>query len=191
MVWNLPVNEPVLFLTFDDGPVPGLTDWILDELKKYNAAATFFCVGENVLTHPDLYSGILASGHAVGNHTHNHLNGYRTGIGHYVKNVYRAGKYIDSSLFRPPYGRIRPLAARVLAVRFRIILWDVLSMDYDPSLDPETVLQNVLSKARPGSIIVFHDNEKARKNLVYALPGVLEFYTRAGYKFLPLRANLT
>jgi peptidoglycan/xylan/chitin deacetylase (PgdA/CDA1 family) len=191
MVWRIPIGEPVLFITFDDGPVPGLTEWILEELEKYDAKATFFCVGDNVRKNPTLYSKILDGGHAVGNHTYSHLNSYRTGINHFVKDVYRARKFIDSRLFRPPYGRIRPIAARILLPRFRIILWDVLSMDYDTELEPRMVMYNVVSEARSGSIIVFHDNLKARTNLEYALPKVLDHYTRAGYKFLPLSAIFT
>lgn len=186
MIWRIPVEEPVLFLTFDDGPVLDLTEWILGELDKYGARATFFCVGENVRKNPELYQKILTAGHATGNHTYSHLNSYRTGLQTYIKDVYKARKVIDSRLFRPPYGRIRPLVARILLPRFRIILWDVLSMDYDPDLEPRMVMFNVVSKARPGSIIVFHDNLKARKNLEYALPRILDHYTRAGYRFLVL-----
>jgi peptidoglycan/xylan/chitin deacetylase (PgdA/CDA1 family) len=188
MVWHIPSVEPVIFLTFDDGPVPGLTEWILQELQQHEARATFFCVGNNVVQNPGIYSKILEAGHAAGNHTFSHLNSYRTGLRHYIRDIFRARKVIDSHLFRPPYGRIRPLAARILIPRFRIILWDVLSMDYDPALEPKMVLYNVVSKARPGSIIVFHDNLKARKNLEYVLPRVLDHYSRAGYKFLPLSA---
>lgn len=190
MVWRIPVEEPVLFLTFDDGPCSGLTAWILGELEKYGAKATFFCVGNNVRENPELYSAILNAGHAAGNHTFSHLNSYRTGLKRYVKDVYKARKVIDSRLFRPPYGRIRPLAARILMPRLQIILWDVLSMDYDRELEPGMVLNNVLSKAGPGSIIVFHDNVKARENLEYALPRVLDHYSSAGYRFLALNENL-
>ncbi|MCX6225465.1 MAG: polysaccharide deacetylase family protein [Bacteroidia bacterium] len=186
MIWRIPVEEPVLFLTFDDGPVPELTEWILEELQKYGARATFFCVGENVKKNPEVYAKILEAGNAVGNHTFSHLNSYRTGLRRFVKDVYKARKVIDSRLVRPPYGRIRPWAARILMPRFRIVLWDVLSMDYDRELEPRMVMYNVVSKARPGSIIVFHDNLKARKNLEYALPRVLDHYSRAGYKFLAL-----
>ena len=188
--WRIPVEEHVLYLTFDDGPVSGSTEWILEELEKYGAKATFFCVGENVRGNPELYAKILKAGHAVGNHTFSHLNGYRTGLRHYVNDVYRARKVIESRLFRPPYGRIRPLSARILSPRFRIILWDVLSMDYDRELEPRMVMYNVVSKSRPGSIIVFHDNLKARENLEYALPRVLDHYSRAGYRFLALDANM-
>ncbi len=190
MVWWIPTHEPVLYLTFDDGPVDGLTQWILGELKKFDAKATFFCVGENVRQNPDLYARILDGGHSVGNHTYSHLNSYRTGIRQYVKDVYLARKVVHSRLFRPPYGRLRPMAARILMPRFRIILWDILSMDYDRELEPRMVLHNVVSNARPGSIIVFHDNIKARENLEFTLPRVLDHYSRAGYQFRALDENL-
>jgi len=190
MIWRIPVEEPILYLTFDDGPVSGITEWILDELEKYGARATFFCIGENVRANPELYAKILKAGHGIGNHTFSHLNSYRTGLSRYVKDIYKASKVIDSRLFRPPYGRIRPLAARILLPRFRIILWDVLSMDYDQELEPRVVMHNVISKARPGSIIVFHDNLKARENLEYVLPRLLDHYSRAGYRFPALDENL-
>jgi len=190
MVWRIPAEEPVLYLTFDDGPVSGLTEWILAELEKYGAKATFFCVGENVRENPELFATIISAGHVAGNHTYSHLNSYQTGIRRYVKDVYKARTVINSGLFRPPYGRIRPWAARILLPRFRIILWDVLSMDYDRELEPRMVMYNVVSKSRPGSIIVFHDNLKARENMEYALPRVLDHYSRAGYRFLALDENL-
>ena len=185
-VWRIPTDEKVLFLTFDDGPVPGNTEWILAELAKFEAKATFFCVGENVISYPGLYRMILNGGHDTGNHTSQHLNGYRTGIRHYVKDVYRARKVIESRLFRPPYGRIRPVVTRILSRHFSIILWDILSMDYDCELSPEQVLGNVIASAGPGSIVVFHDHVKARKNLEYVLPQVLGWYAGQGYKFVPL-----
>lgn len=190
MIWRIPTDEPVLYLTFDDGPVSGLTEWILEELGKYQARATFFCVGENVGKNPELYQKILLSGHATGNHTYSHLNSYQTWTRRFIRDVYRARKVIDSRLFRPPYGRIRPWAARILMPRFRIVMWDVLSMDYDRDLEPRMVMYNVVSKARPGSIIVFHDNLKARENLEYALPRILDHFSRAGYRFLSLDENL-
>lgn len=190
LVWKIPTGEKVLYLTFDDGPVPGLTGWILDELEKFGAKATFFCVGENVVKYPELYSKMLEAGHCTGNHTYSHLNSFRNGIRHYVKDTDRAAGVIDSRLLRPPHGRIRLRAARILRLRYRIILWDVLSMDYDMSLKPETVLDNVLKNAEPGSIVCFHDNLKARVNLEYVLPEILSHYSRAGYRFLALDENL-
>jgi peptidoglycan/xylan/chitin deacetylase (PgdA/CDA1 family) len=191
MIWRIPTDEKVLFLTFDDGPGPELTPWILAELVKFGAKATFFCVGENVTKYPESYKLILDGGHDTGNHTFHHLNGYKTGIGNYIRDVYKARKVIDSRLFRPPYGRIRPMAARILMPRFRIILWDVLSMDYDAQLDPKMVLYNVAREARPGSILVFHDNEKASENLRFVLPLILDHFSRQGYKFLPLKQYLS
>lgn len=185
-VWRVPGDEPVLYLTFDDGPIPGLTEWILSELALYDAQATFFCVGDNVKKFPDIYSKILAAGHQTGNHTYHHLNGFHCGVKRYIQDTYKAGGLIHSRLFRPPYGRIRPLAARILSVRYRIILWDILSMDYDQELEPQMVLQNVIANARPGSIIGFHDNRKATENLQYVLPKVLSHYSKAGYRFLAL-----
>ncbi|MFH0761920.1 MAG: polysaccharide deacetylase family protein [Bacteroidota bacterium] len=185
-VWRIPTDEKVLFLTFDDGPVPGNTGWILAELDKYEAKGTFFCVGGNVVKYPKLYRMILDAGHDAGNHTSQHLNSYRTGIRKYIKDVYRARKVIESRLFRPPYGRIRPIVTRILSRHFTIILWDILSMDYDRELPPEKVLDNVITAAGPGSIVVFHDNIKARKNLEYVLPKVLDHYAGQGYKFVPL-----
>jgi peptidoglycan/xylan/chitin deacetylase (PgdA/CDA1 family) len=190
-VWRIPHAGRELFITFDDGPVPELTPWVLDELKRHGARATFFCVGDNVRRHPEIFQRILQEGHAVGNHTYSHLNGYRTGIRPYIRDVYRAHRLVRSGLMRPPYGRIRPVAKRLLATRFQIILWDVLSMDYDPDLNPEEVLGNVIREARPGSIVVFHDNQKASANLRYSLPLVLDHFTREGYKFLPLSEVLT
>lgn len=190
MVWRIPTDEKIIFLTFDDGPMPGMTDWILDELDRFNAKGTFFCVGENVKKHPDLYQEIINRGHHTGNHTFQHRNSFKTSIVEFVKDVYRARKVIDSRLLRPPYGRIRPLAARILVPRFRIVLWDVLSMDYDQELEPKMVLYNVVSKVRPGSIVVFHDNVKAEKNLRFVLPHVLDHFSRQGYKFVPLTPYL-
>jgi len=189
-VWSVPGDDPVLYLTFDDGPIPGLTDWILTELEKYDARATFFCVGENVEKFPDIYSKILNAGHRTGNHTYHHLNGFHCGIKRYIQDTHKAGRLIHSRLFRPPYGRIRPLAARLLSARYRIILWDILSMDYEQDLEPPMVLENVISKAGPGSIIGFHDNWKARENLQYVLPKVLSHYSKAGYRFLALDENV-
>ncbi|MFA6483329.1 MAG: polysaccharide deacetylase family protein [Bacteroidales bacterium] len=190
LTWRIPGNERVLYLTFDDGPVPGLTEWILQELERFGARATFFCVGDNVRQNPGLYGKILEAGHVTGNHTDSHLNGYRTGTVRYVNDVYSARGVIQSKLFRPPYGRIRRSALRILRRDFRIILWDVLSMDYDRELESGMVLQNVTKHARPGSIIVFHDNLKAHKNLQYVLPRILDHFSSEGYRFLSLDENL-
>jgi len=185
-IWKIDSNEKQMFLTFDDGPIPGLTPWVLDTLDEYGAKATFFCVGDNVRKHPEIYNLIKTKGHQVGNHTYSHLNGFRTGIRRYVLDVFKAKKYIDSKLFRPPYGRIRSLAQRILITRFKIVLWDVLSMDYDQNIQARQVVRNVISNANPGSILVFHDNLKAEKNLKYSLPRLLDYYSKRGYEFVPL-----
>lgn len=185
-IWKVDVQNKQLFLTFDDGPVPGLTPWVLDILDQFDAKATFFCVGDNVRKNPELFNLILNKGHQVGNHTYSHLNGFRTGIRRYVLDVLKAKQYINSKLFRPPYGRIRYVAQRILRKRFEIVLWDVLSMDYDRNTQPGQVVRNVIANASPGSIIVFHDNPKADKNLKYALPRLLDYYSKRGYEFVPL-----
>ena len=189
-LWRVDTQEKSLYLTFDDGPVPGLTPWILETLKIHHAKATFFCVGDNVRRNPIEYQKILDAGHAVGNHTYSHLNGYKSSIRKYILDVYRAKKYIRSDLFRPPYGKARPLARRILLTRFRFVQWDVLSLDYDSSLDPRQVMRNITESAGPGSIVVLHDNFKAEKNLRYVLPKVLGYYSRRNYRFLPLSADI-
>jgi len=185
-IWKIDSEDKVLYLTFDDGPVPEITPWVIDTLDDFGAKATFFCVGDNVRKHRDIYNQILIKGHQVGNHTYSHLNGFRTGIRRYVLDVFKAKKYIDSKLFRPPYGRIRAFAQKILRTRFKIIYWDVLSMDYDQNIQPRQVVRNVIANVNPGSIVVFHDNMKADKNLKYALPRLLDYYSKRGYEFVPL-----
>ncbi len=189
-IWRIKTNEKKIFFTFDDGPIPEMTPWVLDTLHQYQAKATFFCVGENVEKHPELFQKIKAGGHGIGNHSYSHLNGFRTDIRSYVLNVFKARKVIDSNLFRPPYGRLRGWARRILKTRFRIILWDVLSMDYDSSIEPRVIVRNVIGHAEPGSILVFHDNIKAKRNLEYALPRLLDYYAKRGYEFANLQTEL-
>ena len=188
-IWQVDTYEKEIFITFDDGPIPEMTPWVLDTLQAYQAKATFFCVGDNVRKYPELYNRIKDEGHGIGNHSYSHLNGFRSTIRHYVRDVFKARRYIDSELFRPPYGRIRGLARRILKTRFRIILWDILSMDYDNSLAPRQVVRNVIGHMKPGSIVVFHDNLKARKNLEYALPRILDYYSKRGYTFVNLQSE--
>lgn len=187
-VWQLPPNGKEVFLTFDDGPHPTITPWILELLQHYNAKATFFCVGSNVLLYNDVYARILQEGHAVGNHTHTHVNGWKTGTELYLQEVALAALHIDSALFRPPYGRIKKAQAQNIKrglqkAHAAIIMWDVLSGDFDVSFTPEKCLQNVLAHTVPGSVIVFHDSEKAKKNVMFALPSVLEALSEEGYIF--------
>jgi peptidoglycan-N-acetylglucosamine deacetylase len=186
-IWNLPRNERAVYLTFDDGPHPTITPWVLEQLKQYNAHATFFCVGENVSQYPAVYQRILAEGHAVGNHTQHHPNGWHTATEAYLADVREGAQHIQSSLFRPPYGRIRKEQAKgvkaLLGSNTKIIMWDVLSCDFDPTFSKAQCLKNVLKHAEAGSIIVFHDSEKAAPNMQYALPVVLQELAAKKYAF--------
>lgn len=176
--WAFSRKSNAVYLTFDDGPIPEVTPWVLDELKKHNAKATFFCIGENVQKHPEIFRRITAEGHSVGNHTFNHLKGTKTETPAYIKNVLLAEELINSKLFRPPYGRITSKQARILQEKgFKIVMWDIISYDYDATIAEEKCLQNVLKNIKPGSVIVFHDSLKAEKNLQYVLPKILEFLT--------------
>lgn len=204
LFWAMPGTEKNLYLSFDDGPHATATPFVLEQLKQFNAKATFFCIGKNVVELPELYRQILDAGHAVGNHTFNHLNGWKTKDKAYIDNIFEARKYIDSQLFRPPYGRITRFQMKLLQLKdnngvqetaagftpatanFKIIMWDILSGDFDITLSPQKCLQNVVLHAKPGSIIVFHDSAKAWDRLQYALPKVLEHFTAAGYSFKAL-----
>lgn len=186
--WRIPTSEKVLYLTFDDGPIPEATPWVLDLLLEYRAKATFFCVGDNVRKHPEIFQRILSEGHSVGNHTYNHLNGWKTQTFDYLKNVQRCGQVVASPLFRPPYGALRPSQTRTLKSRYRIVMWDVLSGDYDPEITPEQCLDNVMGNIQPGSIILFHDSLKAEERMRYALPRVLEQLSSEGWDFKALES---
>ena len=194
-VWDIPTREKILYLTFDDGPRPEVTPFVLDTLKQYQARATFFCIGKNVAAHADIYRNMLDDGHQAGNHTFNHLNGWKVTDEHYLKNILEAGKYIDSSLFRPPYGKITRFQVKLLTgirnspvnSNFNIIMWDVLSGDFDVALTGDTCASNVIKNAQPGSIVVFHDSEKAFPRLKEALPKTLEHFSRQGYRFEAIR----
>ena len=173
-----------IYLTFDDGPTPEVTDFVLEELKKYNAKATFFCIGKNVKSHRHLYEKILNEGHSVGNHTFNHLNGFKTKNTTYIENVVQASAHIDSNLFRPPYGKLKSSQGKALQKKgYKVIMWNVLSADFDLSVTPERCFRNVLNHATRGSIVVMHDSIKAQNNVFYTLPRILEHFTNKGYKF--------
>jgi peptidoglycan-N-acetylglucosamine deacetylase len=187
-VWSVDTKEKIIYLSFDDGPHPIATSFVLDELKKYNAKATFFCIGKNVVAEQAIYKRILDEGHAVGNHTYNHFNGWKTKDDIYLDDVKEAGKFIDSIMFRPPYGRITSFQAKningALKKTFvKIIMWDVISGDFDNSLTGDQCLQNVILNTTKGSIVVFHDSEKAFSRLQFLLPGVLKFFVKKGYRF--------
>ncbi len=192
LIWHFSSHEDAepgtVYLTFDDGPTPDVTPWVLDCLKEYGARSTFFCLGRNVERCPEIYASILDGGHAVGNHTYSHLRGWRTPTSEYLDDIRLASHNIDSRLFRPPYGRFRKTQIREIKRDYNIVMWDVLSQDYDPGISPQQCLANVEANMRPGSIIVFHDSEKAKKNLYYTLPQVLGKYSNR-YNFLPIVRN--
>jgi len=190
--WELPSGDNPVYITFDDGPIPEVTDWVLAQLDQYNAKATFFCIGDNIRKHPEVFQRIISSGHRTGNHTFNHLKGWQTSFPDYINNTLKCQQIIEenssekqkshSKLFRPPYGKITSKQSRALRRQgYKIIMWDVLSLDYDSEVSPEECLHNVLRNVKSGSIIVFHDSIKAFPRLEYALPRVLEFLSQNGY----------
>lgn len=189
LVWKISTKEKILYLTFDDGPHKTATPFVLDQLKKYNAKATFFCIGKNVASHPEIYQRILEEGHSTGNHTFNHLNGWKVNKKEYIDDIENAARFINSKLFRPPYGKISLRVSKMLQkeMGYKIIMWHVLSGDFDESIKPEKCLNNVLNKAQRGSIIVFHDSSKACKSLKFALPVVLKNFTEKGFVFKSLQ----
>lgn len=184
--WRIPApkGQPKsTYLTFDDGPIPEMTPWILDILDKYNVKATFFCVGENVHKYPELYNMLLERGHRVGNHTYNHIQGIRFWSKNYIRNIAEASKYIDSDLFRPPHGHMRFPQVLRLRKLFRIIMWDVVTRDYSPHMTAKGVFNNIKRYTRNGSIIVFHDSLKAKGRIEEALPKSIEWLLKEGYQF--------
>ena len=192
--WRIKTNEKEIYLTFDDGPVPEFTPWVLEILEKYDAKATFFCVGENIKKYPHIYQEIKDRNHSIGNHTFNHLEGWKTPTNKYIKNTLKADSYLQDTtdknnkkLFRPPHGRIRPNQARILRKKgYKIIMWDVLSGDFDQGLSKESCLKHTIKHISNGSIVVFHDSVKSFKNLDYVLPKVLEHFKQKGYRFKSL-----
>jgi peptidoglycan/xylan/chitin deacetylase (PgdA/CDA1 family) len=207
-VWDIPNSENRVYLTFDDGPTPEITEWTLSQLKNHNAKATFFCIGDNVRKYPEIVQKVIDEGHSIGNHTFNHLNGWKTATDDYVKNVElcynqkaegRRQKaegnlhseeenlhskicVLPTEFFRPPYGKIKPSQSKVLRkLGYRIIMWDIISYDFDANVSEIKCLENVLNNVQSGSIIVFHDSKKAYKNLEYALPQTLEFLKERGF----------
>ncbi len=186
LTWHFAGKENELFLTFDDGPNPEITPWILDTLEKYDARATFFCIGGKAEKHPDLIEQIIEKGHSIGNHGYIHMDGWVTQTERYVRNVHRATQFIDSNLFRPPYGRIRPRQVSHLKQDFNIIMWDVLPKDFDKNVTAEKCLNNMITFTESGSIIVLHDNVKTEKKLRQILPKVLAYFTQQGFVFNPI-----
>ncbi len=208
LTWNESRKDKSIYLSFDDGPIPIVTPFVLKTLKKFHAKATFFCIGDNVQKHPELFEQILADGHSVGNHTFHHLNGWKTNTEDYLADILKCNELVKSNLFRPPYGRIkRSQIKKVERLKLKVegkeiknqkskisglqtpdfglrtIMWDVLSRDFDSLITPEECLQNVIKHTQNGSIVVFHDSFKAQERLEYALPRALEYWTKKGYQF--------
>ena len=186
-IWDVSNTENKIYLTFDDGPIPEITEWVLEELKKHDAKATFFCIGHNIEKYPKIFEKVINEGHSVGNHTFNHLNGWKTSTEKYLENTKLCEVSISnpkSKIFRPPYGKIKTSQAKKLRqLGYKIIMWDVLSADYDTTITPEKCLENVLQNVSPGSIIVFHDSVKAFPNLEYTLPKALKYWKNKGFVF--------
>jgi peptidoglycan/xylan/chitin deacetylase (PgdA/CDA1 family) len=194
LVWRLPSQEKVIYLTFDDGPVPGATEFVLENLSKYAAKATFFCIGDNIRKHPDVFQKVVSAGHRIGNHTFNHLKGWSTPVEKYVENTRLFDKHMaehhlpiqgNVKLFRPPYGRIKRSQISALKA-YKIIMWDVLSYDYQKFGKVENQLRGTINATRPGSIVVFHDSFKAEPKMQYILPRYLEHFSDQGYQFLTI-----
>ncbi|HSF46548.1 MAG TPA: polysaccharide deacetylase family protein [Chitinophagaceae bacterium] len=182
-VWDMPRNSNKVYLSFDDGPHPEVTAFVLDLLRAYQAKGSFFCIGENVMKYPEMYRRIISEGHAVGNHTQHHKNGWKTSNKEYLDDIREAQQYIDSDLFRPPYGRVSFSQLRVIQqqMRFKPVMWSIVSGDFDTEISPERCAKNVLNNLKSGDIIVFHDSEKASDRLKYALPLVLEEIRTRGW----------
>ncbi|MCB0462917.1 MAG: polysaccharide deacetylase family protein [Flavobacteriaceae bacterium] len=193
-VWSIDSEEKTLYLTFDDGPTPEVTEWVLACLKRYNAKATFFCIGKNIEQHPSLFKQIIKDGHGIGNHTNNHLKGWKTSVDSYLKDVSQAQNIINEqhqeseirnqNLFRPPYGRIKARQSKLLIKQnFKIVMWSVLSLDWDKNVSEQKCYENVVKNAVSGDIVVFHDSIKAFKNMQFTLPKVLDYFSEKGYDF--------
>jgi peptidoglycan/xylan/chitin deacetylase (PgdA/CDA1 family) len=185
-VWNIQTEEKVIYLTFDDGPIPGLTEWVLDELKKFNAKATFFCVGSNIQKHPELFARLKNEGHTPANHTIHHIKGFKNTAKVYLEEAEACRKLVGNNLFRPPYGQLKPSQYKALKANgFKIVFWDVISYDYE-KIKEEQCLKNVITHTGKGSVVLFHDNVKAEKNLRYTLPLFLKHFANLHFEFKAL-----
>ncbi|MCR8558612.1 polysaccharide deacetylase family protein [Mucilaginibacter sp. BJC16-A38] len=192
LLWNANRSSRCIYLTFDDGPIPIVTPFVLNILKQYNAKATFFCIGDNVNKHPDIFEQVKNEGHAIGNHTYNHLKGWDTEDNIYLDNILQADKLLDTKLFRPPYGRMKRSQLKLLQEAkpgLQAIMWNVLSADFDLNVTPEQCLDNVLKNTKGGDIVLFHDSLKAKERMEYALPRAMEVWSREGYEFKCLDQN--
>ena len=181
--WKMNSDQPVIHLTFDDGPIPKITPWVLDQLAQYDAKATFFCVGSNIEKHPEVFQQVIDGGHTIGSHTNTHMNGWNSDNIPYFHNVRRGASMAKSELFRPPYGKLKPSQIQFIQRHYQVVMWDVLSGDFDPNIDKEQCYRNVINYTEPGSIIVMHDSIKAQEKLEFVLPKILEYFTGLGYRF--------
>ncbi len=183
LIWDIPNDSHKIYLTFDDGPIPEITEWVLDVLKEYQIKATFFCIGENVEKHTLIFQRILEEGHQVANHSNTHVNGWYAEDDYYLEDIKKCHNKFESELFRPPYGRIKKSQIKEVVKEYKIVMWDVLSGDFDLKTSPEKCFNNVVKNTKPGSIIVFHDSIKASENLKYALPKTIEYLLAEGFVF--------
>jgi peptidoglycan/xylan/chitin deacetylase (PgdA/CDA1 family) len=190
LVWDVNVTEKIAYLTFDDGPTPGVTDKVLNILDQFNAKATFFLIGKNAEQNPDYLPAYTQAGHAIGNHSYSHMNGWLSDTESYLSDIEKAAKLIESNLMRPPYGRIKRAQLKELKDMYSIVMWDILSGDFDPNVSPDACFQNVIDSFAPGSIIVFHDSIKASKTLLESLPRILRTLSSEGYRFEALQQEL-
>jgi len=197
-IWEIPNREKIIYLTFDDGPTPEITEWALNQLSKHKLKATFFCIGKNIEKYPNIFNKVIEEGHGIGNHTHDHLNGWLTETEIYLENIKScdsqilkaSDKNLQIKLFRPPYGKIKPEQAKEIhKLGYKIIMWDVLSADFDQTITPEKCLDNVLSNIKTGSVVVFHDSVKAFKNLEYTLPKTLDYLKQKGFRCEIIKNN--
>jgi peptidoglycan/xylan/chitin deacetylase (PgdA/CDA1 family) len=182
-LWKGDTRNKTIYLTFDDGPIPEVTPWVLEQLEKYNAKASFFCVGDNVRKYPEIYNSVIEQGHIVGNHTFNHLNGWENNDEQYLKNIERTSHFVKSDLFRPPYGKISRSQTRSVKDKYTIVMWDILTGDFDQGLSKEDCLEKALRKTEAGSIVVFHDSIKSWSKMSYVLPRMLKHFSDLGYRF--------
>lgn len=182
-IWKMPTDQKEVFFTFDDGPIPEVTHGVLDTLAEYDAKASFFCVGQNVAKYPEIFQAIQDQGHSVGNHTNNHLNGWETENLQYFHNVRHCAREMETPLFRPPYGKLKPKQAQFLQRHYQIVMWDVLSGDFDQTISKKQCYKNIIKNVEPGSIIVLHDSLKAQDRMEYALRKTLDELSSQGYTF--------
>jgi peptidoglycan-N-acetylglucosamine deacetylase len=187
LIWDIPGNDHSVYFTFDDGPHPEITAWVMEQLSAFDAGGTFFCIGENIKKFPSVFKEIIKV-HEVGNHTYNHLSGWTTGLKKYLENVSECQGEMKAppKIFRPPYGRIRSSQAKILRENYKLIMWDLLSGDFDPSINPEANAKRMVELAKPGSILVFHDSEKAWPKLKVMLPSILGGLAQRGFSFKKL-----